>query len=57
MVKEYIAYFNQEQPHQGIGQRIPDHYDQSKANPTRVITSKAFLGGLHHSYSRATHLN
>jgi len=25
-VKEYSAYFNQERPHQGIGQRIPDHY-------------------------------
>jgi transposase InsO family protein len=57
VVKEYTAYFNQERPHQGIGQRIPDHYDRSKANPTGGITSKAFLGGLHHSYSRANHLN
>ena len=58
IVKEYTAYFNQERPHQGIGQRIPDQYDLPKSKPTRGrITSKAILGGLHHSYSRATYLN
>jgi putative transposase len=57
VVKEYTAYFNQERPHQGIGQRIPTFYDQPKANPTGEITSKAYLGGLYHSYSRVTNLN
>jgi len=57
-VKEYTAYFNQERPHQGIGQRIPDQYDLSKSKPVSGrITSKAILGGLHHSYSRTAHLN
>jgi len=28
VVKEYTKYFNQERPHQGIGQRIPNHYDR-----------------------------
>jgi putative transposase len=58
IVTEYTAYFNQERPHQGIGQRIPDRYDLPKSKPTSgSVTSKAILGGLHHSYLRATYLN
>jgi len=58
VVTDYAAYFNQERPHQGIEQRIPDRYDQTRSNPTKgQVTSKAILGGLHHSYSRATYLN
>jgi len=58
VVTEYTAYFNQERPHQGIEQRIPDQYDQTRSKSTRGrITSKAILGGLHHSYSRTTYLN
>ncbi len=58
VVVEYTAYFNQERPHQGIEQRIPDQYDLTRSKPTsgRII-SKAILGELHHSYSRATYLN
>ena len=53
VVMEYTAYFNQERPHQGIEQRIPDLYDLPRSTPTRgQVTSKAILGGLHHSYSR-----
>ena len=53
VVTEYTAYFNQERPHQGIEQRIPDQYDLPRSKPTRgQVTSKAILGGLHHSYSR-----
>ena len=55
---EYTAYFNQERPHQGIEQRIPDQYELPRSKPTSGrITSKAILGGLHHSYSRTTYLN
>jgi transposase InsO family protein len=58
VVKEYTAYFNQERPHQGIEQRIPDHYELPRSKPTSGrITSKTILGGLHHSYSRTTYLN
>ena len=58
VVREYMAYYNQERPHQGIGQRIPNHYDLLKSKSTRGrITSKAILGGLHHSYARASCLN
>jgi transposase InsO family protein len=57
VVNEYTVYYNQERPHQGIEQRIPDYYDQPKSNITGKITSKAYLGGLHHSYSCATPTN
>ena len=58
VVKEYTAYFNQERPHQGIGQRIPEYYDLSKSSPTSGrVTTKAILGGLHHSYVGTTYLN
>jgi len=58
VVKEYTAYFNQERPHQGIEQRIPDQYDLTRSKPTSGrITSKEILGGLHHSYSRTAYLN
>ncbi len=56
--KEYTAYFNQERPHQGIEQRIPDQYELPRSKPTSEhITSEVILGGLHHSYSRTTYLN
>ena len=46
VVKEYTAYFNQERPHQGIGQRIPNQYDLTRSKLTRgQVTSKAILGG------------
>jgi putative transposase len=58
VVSEYIAYFNQERPHQGIHQRTPDDYDLPRSKPTSGrVRSRAILGGLHHSYSRATDLN
>lgn len=57
VVKEYTHDFNQERPHQGISQRIPDFYDKPKSNLTGKINSKALLGGLHHSYFRSTQLN
>ena len=58
VAKEYTGYFNEERPHQGIAQTIPDQYDLTRSKPTRgKVTSKAILGGLHHSYSRATYLN
>jgi len=58
VVKEYTAYFNQERPHKGIGQRIPDQYDLLGSKSTSgQITAKAIRGGLHHSYSRTPYLN
>jgi len=54
VVNEYIFYFNQERPHQGIDQRIPAYFDLPRSNSTKGrIRSKSILGGLHHSCSRA----
>jgi putative transposase len=58
VVQEYTAYYNQERPHQGISQRIPDDHDLPRSKPTSGrVKSRAILGGLHHSYSRATEVN
>ena len=59
VVKEYTEYFNEERPHQGLAQCIPNHYDLPRPKPTTKgqVTSKAILSGLHHSYSRTTYLN
>jgi len=57
VVTEYTTFFNEDRPHQGIGQRIPGHYDLPTSKPIGRIRSKPILSGLHHSYSRATTLN
>jgi putative transposase len=58
VVREYTAYYNQERPHQGIGQRIPNHYELLRSKPTSGrIRTRAILGGLHHSYTRANYFN
>jgi len=54
LVKEYCAYFNEERPHQGIQQRIPNRSDSLPINRSGDIRSVAFLGGLHHGYSRVS---
>jgi len=55
VLREYVAYFNQARPHQGIRQRIPGDAAASPAPAGGVGTVQAFpvLGGLHHAYRRA----
>jgi transposase InsO family protein len=55
IVIDYVAYFNQMRPHQGIGQQIPaciDHLSKPEASGKPVV-SIPVLGGLHHDYRRA----
>ena len=54
VVREYTAYSNQDRPHQGIGQRIPDYYERGISSSGGKITSRVVLGGLYRSYSRAS---
>jgi transposase InsO family protein len=54
LVNEYRTYFNEERPHQGIKQRIPNRPDGLPINGPGEIRSIAFLGGLHHGYSRVS---
>jgi putative transposase len=54
VVKEYTHYYNLDRSHQGIGQVIPEFYDRPMVNPRGKISSRIILGGLHHSFSRAS---
>lgn len=55
VLKDYVAYFNQARPHQGIEQRIPaplEHAVCASGASGKVIAFPV-LGGLHHDYQRA----
>ena len=55
VLKDYVAYFNQARPHQGIEQPIPaprEHAMQASGARGNVIAFPV-LGGLHHDYQRA----
>ncbi len=55
LLNEYVVYFNQARPHQGLGQRIPEPSMRSASlsNQTNQVISVPVLGGLHHDYQRA----
>lgn len=55
MIKAYVAYFNQERPHQGIDQCLPVPTDPISPASGSAQPIRAFpvLGGLHHAYHRA----
>ncbi len=52
-LREYVQYFNDARPHQGIQQRIP-----TSSEPTHLVHGHGavqaipILGGLHHDYRR-----
>ena len=51
LLKGYTAYFNDERPHQGIGQRIPASLSAAAPPSARTnVVAKPILGGLHHAY-------
>jgi len=56
VLKEYMVYFNQARPHQGIQQQIPDPSESAIVlGKTRdKVIGFAMLGGFHHNYRRAT---
>ena len=51
VVADYVTYFNQARPHQGIDQRIPCG-SQLSDQPEGEIVGLPVLGGLHHDYRR-----
>jgi len=55
VLREYVAYFNQDRPHQGRGQHIPGDAAASPVRAGGAGNVRAFpvLGGLHHAYQRA----
>ena len=50
VVQEYVTYYNQDRPHQGIGQKIPNRIDLPFPYAPGRVVSRSILGGLHHSY-------
>ena len=55
VLREYVRYFNDDRPHQGLAQQVPNG---SRRVPTRAASGSSvqaipLLGGLHHSYARA----
>jgi hypothetical protein len=53
MLKEYVIYFNQTRPHQGIEQQVPDASTPETTRNTGNVIAFPILGGLHHEYRRA----
>jgi len=55
VLREYVAYCNQDRPHQGLRQHILSDAAAPPVHAGGVGTVRAFpvLGGLHHAYQRA----
>lgn len=52
ILKEYVKYYNQKRPHQGIEQRLPEP-GSHEAHSSGKVLAFPVLGGLRHSYERA----
>jgi hypothetical protein len=54
VIKEYVEYFNQAPPHQGIGQRIPGRLESGpeKLRKAKIIAFPV-LNGFRHDYRLA----
>ena len=54
VIKEYVTFFNQARPHQGIEQRIPEEsLPAGRGERKGKIIAFPVLNGLHHDYRRA----
>jgi transposase InsO family protein len=55
VLRECVAYFNRDRPHQSLAQRVPVAPEAGPARPVMHGSPRAIpvLGGLHHSYARA----
>ncbi|MGH8310418.1 MAG: integrase core domain-containing protein [Steroidobacteraceae bacterium] len=52
IVVEYVRYFDQARPHQGIGQLVPAG-SSTAASGRGAVVARPVLSGLHHDYRRA----
>ena len=52
LLREYVDYFNECRPHQGIGQGIPTGTANDNVTTHGGIIARPILGGLHHDYRR-----
>jgi transposase InsO family protein len=53
VLRQYVAYFNEERPHQSLAQRVPLAAAQETGGAGGKIIAAPILGGLHHAYRRA----
>ena len=57
IVNEYVAYYNQSRPHQGIEQQIPTRFNNPRTQlakePKGKVIATPVLNGLHHTYAYA----
>jgi len=53
VLREYVAYFNRDRPHQGLGQATPEPPPEESKCQTGPIVAVPVLGGLHHTYRHA----
>ena len=53
LVGEYVTYYNQARPHQGIEQKIPERREGTDQEKGGKIIAFPVLNGLHHHYRRA----
>ncbi|HSH80684.1 MAG TPA: integrase core domain-containing protein, partial [Herpetosiphonaceae bacterium] len=55
ILQEYVRYFNQDRPHQGVQQRVPDEavVCSPRAGREGRVWAVPVLGDLHHTYQRA----
>jgi len=51
LVHEYVQFFNEDHPHQGINQRIPAQLEASRPGDGEIVV-RPVLGGLPHAYHR-----
>jgi len=54
ILRAYVAYFNNERPHQGLQQRVPTAGKRTTSTPAGTVIAQVvpILGGLHHTYRR-----
>jgi hypothetical protein len=53
ILNEYVSYFNQARPHQGIAQRFPEATQSPRREPTAgKVIAFPVMNGLHHDYRR-----
>ena len=59
ILNEFVTYYNQSRPHQGIDQHIPARFSEPRPQMTNKPKGKVIatpvLNGLHHSYGYAVH--
>jgi len=53
VLREDVAYFNRDRPHQGLGQATPEPPPEETKCQTGPIVAVPVLGGLHHTYRHA----